>query len=197
MEYKDFISYRQLSILLTGGDNSIRRNKIPIVHAADVEALEQAVKKWFNERSQEPAPMASKTIIIEPVKAVEVKQPTQDKVTAEDKKLKYRAIATSLYKAEGKEVYKVQKWTAIEEAEKLCREKTGDPEAGFNASTFWLGGDGRHLLIPMQYRGKKGKKGQEEFTQSYKNMNIYAKFCPFTGKPLYEVVAEYTEKEKP
>jgi hypothetical protein len=36
------------------------------------------------------------------------------------------------------------------------------------------------------YRGKKGKKGQEEFTSSYKEMMVYAKFCPFTGKPLYE-----------
>jgi hypothetical protein len=36
------------------------------------------------------------------------------------------------------------------------------------------------------YRGKKGKKGQEKFTESYKEMMVYAKFCPFTGKPLYE-----------
>lgn len=80
----------------------------------------------------------------------------------------------------------LKNWKAIEDAEKAAREQTGDPKAGFNASTFWFNGDGRHLMIPIMYRGKKGKKGQEEFTQSYKELMIYAKFCPFTGKPLYE-----------
>jgi hypothetical protein len=36
------------------------------------------------------------------------------------------------------------------------------------------------------FRGKKGKKGQEEFTSSYKEMMVRANFCPFTGNPLYE-----------
>jgi len=81
----------------------------------------------------------------------------------------------------------LENWKAIEEVEQKVREKTGDPEAGFNASSYWFGGDGsRHLMIPCMYRGKKGKKGSEEFTSSYKEMMIYAKFCPFTGKPLYE-----------
>lgn len=80
-----------------------------------------------------------------------------------------------------------ENWKAIEKLEQKVREKTGDPEAGFNASTFWLGSkEGRHLMIPCMYRGKKGKKGQETFTQSYKEMMVYAKFCPFTGEPLYE-----------
>lgn len=79
-----------------------------------------------------------------------------------------------------------ENWKTIEETETKVREKTGDPEAGFNASTFWFGEEGRHLMIPCMYRGKKGKKGQETFTQSYKEMMIYATFCPFTGKPLYE-----------
>lgn len=68
----------------------------------------------------------------------------------------------------------------------MVREKTNDPEAGFNASDFWLGGDGRNLMTPCMYRGRKGKKGQETFTESYKEMVIYAKFRPFTGIPLYE-----------
>lgn len=80
----------------------------------------------------------------------------------------------------------LENWQEIEKVENLVREKTGDPQARFNASTFWFGGDGRHLAIPVMYRGKKGKKGQEEFTQSYKEMMVYASFCPFTGKPLYE-----------
>jgi hypothetical protein len=80
----------------------------------------------------------------------------------------------------------LENWKAIEEIEKQVQEKTGDPEARFNASTFWLSGNGRHLMLPCMYRGKKGKKGQEKFTESYKEMMVYAKFCPFTGKPLYE-----------
>jgi hypothetical protein len=86
-----------------------------------------------------------------------------------------------------------ENWSDIEKVESLAREQTQDPEAGFNASTFWFNGDGRHLMIPIMYRGKKGKKGQEEFTSSYKEMMVYAKFCPFSGKPLYE---ETEEKEK-
>ena len=79
-----------------------------------------------------------------------------------------------------------ENWKEIEIVEQKVREKTEDPKAGFNASSFWMGGTGRHLMIPCMYRGKKGKKGQETFTQKYKEMMIYAKFCPFTGKPLYE-----------
>jgi hypothetical protein len=80
----------------------------------------------------------------------------------------------------------IENWKAIEEVEKRVAEKTGDPNAGFNAGTYWLGGSGRHLMMPCMYRGKKGKKGSEQFTSSYKEMMVYAMFCPFTGKPLYE-----------
>lgn len=80
----------------------------------------------------------------------------------------------------------LENWQKIEEVEQKVREKTEDPEAGFNASTFWLGEEGRGLMIPCMYRGRKGKKGQETFTQKYKEMNVMATFCPFTGKPLYE-----------
>lgn len=79
-----------------------------------------------------------------------------------------------------------ENWKAIEEAENKVREMKGDPEAGFNASTFWFGSDGRHLMIPIMYRNKKGKKGEETFTKTYKEIMVYAKYCPFTGKPLYE-----------
>jgi hypothetical protein len=78
-----------------------------------------------------------------------------------------------------------ENWEAIEAAEKLIQEKTGDPKAGFNATTFWLGG-GRHLALPCLYRTKKGKKDNVEFTKSYKEIMVTAKFCPFTGKPLYK-----------
>lgn len=87
-----------------------------------------------------------------------------------------------------------ENWKEIENVEKQVREKTGDPEAGFNASTFWFGGGGRQLMIPCMYRGKKGKKGHEEFTQKFNEMMIYAKYCPFTGKPLYEEKAVFESK---
>lgn len=80
----------------------------------------------------------------------------------------------------------LENWKSIEEVEQKVREKTGDPEAGFNADTYFFGRGGRHLMIPCIYRGKKGKKGNEQFTSSYKEVMIFAKFCPFTGKPLYE-----------
>ena len=79
-----------------------------------------------------------------------------------------------------------ENWADIEKVEELAKQKTGDPEAGFNASSFWFDQDGRHLMLPIMYRGKKGKKGQEIFTKSYKELMIYAKYCPFTGKPLYK-----------
>ena len=89
----------------------------------------------------------------------------------------------------------LENWKEIERAEQLAKNKTGDPKAGFNASTFWFNGDGRHLMIPIQYRGKKGKKGEEKFTQTYKEMMVYARFCPFSGKPLYEETTEETENK--
>lgn len=84
----------------------------------------------------------------------------------------------------GKQI--IENWKAIHGIEKQVREKTQDPEAGFNASSFFLGGEGRKLMIPLMYRGKKGKKGQEVFTEKYKEIMVYAKFCPFTGLPLHE-----------
>ena len=86
-----------------------------------------------------------------------------------------------------------ENWKEIELVENHVREKTGDPQAGFNASSFWTGGDGRHLMIPCLYRKKKGKKGQESFTQSHHEIMILAKFCPFTGKPLYEDSIQTTQ----
>lgn len=89
-----------------------------------------------------------------------------------------------------------ENWAAIEKAEELARAKTGDPEAGFNAGTFFFGKEGRSLMIPILYRGKKGKKGQESFTDKRNEMMIHATFCPFTGKPLWEdSIEKSTPKE--
>jgi hypothetical protein len=77
----------------------------------------------------------------------------------------------------------LENWKEIEEIEQQVKDRTNDPEARFNASTFWLGSkEGRHLMIPCMYRTKKG----QNFSKSYKEMMVYAKFCPFSGKPLYE-----------
>ena len=75
-----------------------------------------------------------------------------------------------------------ENWKAIQEIETQVKEKTNDPEARFNASTFWFNSTDRHLMIPCLYRTKKG----ENYSKSYKEMMVYAKFCPFTGKPLYD-----------
>jgi hypothetical protein len=80
----------------------------------------------------------------------------------------------------------LENWKHIEEVEKQIKERTGDPEAGFNATSYFFGGDGRHLMLRAMYRGKKGKKGHETFTQKYNDLLVSAKFCPFTGKALYE-----------
>lgn len=45
-----------------------------------------------------------------------------------------------------------ENWKDIEEVERKVQEKTGDPEAGFNASTFWFGKEGRGLMIPCMFR---------------------------------------------
>jgi hypothetical protein len=93
----------------------------------------------------------------------------------------------------------IENWKAIEDVEKRVQEKTGDPDARFNASTYFIGNPKRrYLILGCMYRGKKGKKGQEKFTESYKEMMVYAKFCPFTGQPLYEECeseSEETSKE--
>jgi hypothetical protein len=77
----------------------------------------------------------------------------------------------------------LENWKEIEKFEEMVQKDTGDPKAGFNASIFWLGE--KQLGIPCMYRGKKGKKGEEKFTESYKDVLVFAKYCPFTGKPLF------------
>jgi len=64
-------------------------------------------------------------------------------------------------------------WNKIEEIEKLVQEKTGDPEAGFNASSFFFGADGRHLMIPCMYRGKIARISTSLF------FTIVSTFAPF------------------
>ena len=93
-----------------------------------------------------------------------------------------------------------ENWRTIKEKEAAAKRQTGDPEAGFNPSLFFIGKEGRHLPLQMKYRGKKGKKGQETFTKSYKEISAYALFCPFSGKPLYtnsQEISDYNESMTP
>jgi len=76
-----------------------------------------------------------------------------------------------------------ENWKRIEEIEKLIQQKTNDPKAGFNAGLYWLGKEGRNILIPCKYRKPK-KDGS--FTDKYYEIDIMIEYCPFTGKPLYE-----------
>lgn len=79
-----------------------------------------------------------------------------------------------------------ENWKSIFDAEKKCKEKTGDPLAGFNADSFFLGKQGKVLMIRLKYRKKYKRKGEDVFSKNYSDMMIIADFCPFTGKPLYE-----------
>lgn len=74
-----------------------------------------------------------------------------------------------------------ENWSAIEAVERDIRKQTGDPNAGFNTTLFHLDGK-RRLIIKAEYRKPKGKG----FTKSKYDILIEAKYCPFTGKPLYE-----------
>lgn len=81
-----------------------------------------------------------------------------------------------------------ENWAHIKELEAKAKDKTGDPEAGFNATSFWFDALGRRLMIPIMYRTKYTRKGEEVFSKSYKDMMVIAEYCPFTGKPLYKEV---------
>lgn len=77
-----------------------------------------------------------------------------------------------------------QNWEAIKEVEKLAQNRFDDPEAGFNSDLFFL--NEKRLMIPLKYR-KKTKGG---YTKRYYQCLIAAKFCPFTGVPLYKESAD-------
>lgn len=80
-----------------------------------------------------------------------------------------------------------ENWELIEKAEQKAKNEKGDPDAGFNPTLFHFDGLKR-LMLSVKYRTKKGKKGAEVFTKSYKDIYIEALYCPFSGKPLYKDV---------
>ncbi len=76
----------------------------------------------------------------------------------------------------------LENWKHIKEAEALAQERTGDPKASFTRDQFFFDGV-RKLTIPIRFKKKKAN-GQE--TQKYYEILVVAKYCPFTGLPLYE-----------
>lgn len=80
-----------------------------------------------------------------------------------------------------------ENWKVIESIEEEVRKQVGDPNAGFNADLFFWG-NGRQLAIPVYYR-KKNKAG---FQKKFDHVMVGARFCPFSGKPLYEEDSETT-----
>lgn len=85
-----------------------------------------------------------------------------------------------------------ENWNAIEDVINRARERTGDPEAGFNPDFFYFFLNHRPLDLKLKFRKKK--KSGNEFTKKYYHLVIRATHCPFTGLPLYE---EIKEEEKP
>jgi len=85
-----------------------------------------------------------------------------------------------------------ENWKEIERIEQQVKDITEDPEAGFNADLFWFGGDSPHLIIACKHRTKK-KDGT--YSKSYKQVMVTVKFCPFTGKPLYQQLQDEPEKK--
>ena len=77
-----------------------------------------------------------------------------------------------------------ENWDLIKEAEKTVQKQYEDPAAGFNADMFVLGE--KPLFLPIAYRASKKVKGERKYSQAYKICYVEAKFCPFSGKPLYE-----------
>lgn len=78
--------------------------------------------------------------------------------------------------------YRIEKnWTEIKAIEDHLREKYKDPEAGFHPSIFQF--CDKMFMVTAQYRKPKGKG---RFTQKRFDVLILAKFCPFTGAPLFE-----------
>ena len=76
-------------------------------------------------------------------------------------------------------------FSAINEVVRHVRSKTGDDLATFNHGTMFFFVSHRPLALDVGYR-KKRPDGSFQKKVSY--VRIYAKFCPFTGKPLYEGV---------
>lgn len=79
-----------------------------------------------------------------------------------------------------------ENWETIREYEKRAKEQFDTDELGFNLGRFFLSGV-EQISVPLYYRKRK-KDGS--YTQKHFKIDTVAKFCPFTGKPLYKEVSE-------
>lgn len=77
-------------------------------------------------------------------------------------------------------------WDGIDAVLNEIRERTGDPDAGFIPPSVYMIGD-VSFPITVYYRSKR-KDGT--FTKKTNTQYVRARFCPFTGKPLYEGVGD-------
>jgi hypothetical protein len=74
-----------------------------------------------------------------------------------------------------------ENWAAIEEIEAAIKKETGDAEAGFNVGGHGEPERGLAMRAMFEAATPDGVKG-------YKDLIIYATFCPFTGRPLFKDV---------
>ena len=52
MKEEDFLNYKNVSLFLSGNDNSIRRNQVPKKYANRIQELRSKIKNWMdNEKS--------------------------------------------------------------------------------------------------------------------------------------------------
>lgn len=73
-------------------------------------------------------------------------------------------------------------WGEIEKIEEKAKIKSGDHKAGFAPRYLYFSGV-KNLVIPVTYR-KKNFDGS--FSARTSEFYAIAKFCPFTGRPLYK-----------
>ncbi len=53
MDAKDVINYKKLSIILTGNDNIIRKEKCPKIHKAKVDELEALINYFLTKNRKQ------------------------------------------------------------------------------------------------------------------------------------------------
>lgn len=82
-----------------------------------------------------------------------------------------------------------ENWETIREYEKRAKEQFETDKLGLNLDRFFLSGV-EQISVPLYYR--KRKKDGSHTQKSFK-IDTVAKFCPFTGKPLYKEVTQSTE----
>lgn len=83
-----------------------------------------------------------------------------------------------------------ENWEAIDALKEKLKEHTGDENGHFSGG-FGFSNDGmfRTLMVKFHYTKEKANGSR---TQKTYDTQVLCKFCPFTGKPLYQ---ESTQKK--